>query len=102
MLGSDADKIQPILITVDPERDTVDALKDAVGDIHPRLVGLTGTPENLDAAYKAFNLEKKFLFEHVDEGLQEGGVVLPDPRGDEIAVDDTGLVDEGAAARAAP
>ena len=60
--------VTPVLITVDHERDTVDALKDAVGDIHPRLVGLTGTPENLDAAYKAFNLEKKFLFEHVDEG----------------------------------
>ena len=60
--------VTPVLITVDHERDTVAALNDAVGDIHPKLVGLTGTPANLDAAYKAFNLEKKFLFEHVDEG----------------------------------
>lgn len=60
--------VTPILVTVDPERDTVEALRHSVADIHPRLVGLTGTPQQLDQAYKAFNLDKKFLFEHVDEG----------------------------------
>ncbi len=60
--------VTPVLITVDPERDTVDTLNSTVTDIHPNLVGLTGPEKNLDDAYKAFNLEKKFLFEHVDEG----------------------------------
>ncbi|NKB50804.1 MAG: SCO family protein [Rhizobiaceae bacterium] len=60
--------VTPILITVDPKRDTVETLNKSVADIHPNLVGLTGSEENLDEAYKAFNLEKKFLFEHVDEG----------------------------------
>ncbi len=60
--------ITPILITVDPKRDTVEGLRKSVGDIHAKMVGLTGTEENLGVAYKAFNLEKKFLFEHVEEG----------------------------------
>lgn len=60
--------VTPVLITVDPERDTVEVLSQSVGDIHPELVGLTGAQGKLDEAYKAFNLEKKFLFEHVDEG----------------------------------
>lgn len=60
--------VTPVLITVDPQRDTVEVLNRSVAEIHPRLVGLTGTPEKLDEAYRAFNLEKKFLFEHVDEG----------------------------------
>jgi len=60
--------VTPVLITVDPKRDTIAELKKSVGDIHPRLMGLTGSEAELDAAYKAFQLEKKFLFHHVDEG----------------------------------
>lgn len=60
--------VTPVLITVDPKRDTVAALRKSVGAIHPKLVGLTGEQDKLEAAYKAFNLEKKFLFEHADEG----------------------------------
>ncbi len=60
--------VTPVLITVDPKRDTVEELNKSVGDIHPKMVGLTGPQDRLDVAYKAFNLEKKFLFEHVDEG----------------------------------
>ena len=60
--------VTPVLITVDPGRDTVAALNKSVGDIHPRLVGLTGAEDKLEVAYKAFNLQKEFLFEHVDEG----------------------------------
>ncbi|MEE9376007.1 MAG: SCO family protein [Rhizobiaceae bacterium] len=60
--------VTPILITVDPERDTVENLNKAATDIHPKLVGLTGTQANLAIAYKTFNVEKKFLFNHIDEG----------------------------------
>jgi len=61
-------RVTPLLITVDPRRDTVPQLSKEVPTIHPRLVGLTGSEEKLEAAYKAFNLEKKFLFTHPDEG----------------------------------
>ena len=60
--------VTPILITVDPIRDTVAALNTAVKARHPKLVGLTGPEENLQAAFKAFNLERKFLFDHAEEG----------------------------------
>lgn len=47
-------KIQPIFISIDPERDTPDALKPFVARYHPRLLGLTGTAEQVAAAAKAY------------------------------------------------
>lgn len=60
--------VTPLLITVDPERDTVAAMRDALRELHPRLIGLTGSEEALEAAYKAFSVEKKQLYIHPDEG----------------------------------
>lgn len=51
-----AAKVQPLFITIDPERDTVAAIKEYVGLFHPRLVGLTGTPEQIDAAKKSYRV----------------------------------------------
>lgn len=42
--------VQPVFITVDPERDDVAALARYVKDFHPRLVGLTGTAEEVKEA----------------------------------------------------
>jgi len=42
-----AARVEPIFVSVDPERDTPAVLKDYVGAFHPRLVGLTGTPEQV-------------------------------------------------------
>ncbi|MEM8748913.1 MAG: SCO family protein [Pseudomonadota bacterium] len=60
--------VTPVMVTVDPERDTVDALADAMPAMHPRMVGLTGSEDALNAAYKAFQIQKQFVFEHPDEG----------------------------------
>ncbi|KAK2882789.1 protein SCO2 homolog, mitochondrial [Channa argus] len=42
--------VQPLFITVDPERDDVLALAEYVKDFHPRLIGLTGTVEEVKGA----------------------------------------------------
>lgn len=47
-------KVQPMFITVDPERDTAEALKPFVERYHPRLIGLTGTAGQVAAAAKAY------------------------------------------------
>ena len=48
-----AAKVQPLFITIDPERDTPVVLKDYVASFHPRLIGLTGTAQQIaDAARK--------------------------------------------------
>lgn len=44
-LGDDAAKVQPIFISVDPERDTPEQLKAYTGFFDPRILGLTGSPE---------------------------------------------------------
>lgn len=46
-LAGDAARVQPILISVDPERDTPAVLKEYVQAFHERLIGLTGTPEQI-------------------------------------------------------
>jgi len=55
-LGAEAEKVQPLLITIDPERDTPEALAQYVGHFHPRLIGLTGTPERIAAAARAYRV----------------------------------------------
>ena len=60
--------VTPVLITVDPERDTIENLKHAVSEIHPDLIGLTGSVQALNDAYKSFNVEKKFIANHPDYG----------------------------------
>lgn len=55
---AEAAKIQPIFISVDPERDTVAVMKDYVGLFHPKLIGLTGTTaqiEDIKKSYKVFS-----------------------------------------------
>ena len=56
-LGPTGEAVQPIFVTLDPERDTPEHLAAYVPLFHPRLVGLTGTPEAIRraaAAYKVF------------------------------------------------
>jgi protein SCO1/2 len=49
-----AAKVQPIFISIDPERDTPEKVGEFVSNFHPRLVGLTGTPEEIATVAKAF------------------------------------------------
>ena len=55
-LGEDAEKVQPIFVTIDPERDTPEVMARYVTLFHPRLVGLTGTPEQIARIAKAYHV----------------------------------------------
>jgi protein SCO1/2 len=55
-LGPDADRITPIMITVDPKRDTPEVLKAYLASFGPRFVGLTGTEEEIAAAARAYKV----------------------------------------------
>jgi protein SCO1 len=49
-----AEKIQPIFISVDPQRDNPAVLKEFASAFHPRLIGLTGSAEEIAAVAKRF------------------------------------------------
>ena len=55
-LGSDAERVQPLFITVDPERDTAEHLAQYVPMFHPRLIGLTGNAEAIRKAADAYKV----------------------------------------------
>jgi protein SCO1 len=46
--------VTPVFITIDPSRDTPDVLGDFVKNIHPAMIGLTGTEEQVKAASTAY------------------------------------------------
>jgi cytochrome oxidase Cu insertion factor (SCO1/SenC/PrrC family) len=75
-LGPAAEGVQPIFITIDPERDTK-VLADYVSAFHHSLVGLTGSPEEIRKvanSYKAFYAK------------------VPDERGGDYSIDHTGVI----------
>lgn len=51
-----AEKLQPIFVSVDPARDTPAVVRQFTDAFHPRLLGLTGTPEDLAAVTKAYGI----------------------------------------------
>jgi protein SCO1 len=55
-LGDKAKKVVPIFISVDPERDTPQVMADYVKSFGPNFVGLTGTPDQVAAAAKAYRV----------------------------------------------
>jgi protein SCO1/2 len=53
-LGPDAAKVQPLFITIDPQRDTPKVMRQYVESFDPRIVGLTGTPQQIAAAAQEY------------------------------------------------
>ena len=62
LLAETGSRVIPVLVTVDPERDTPEALATALALHHRDFVGLTGTEVELAVAYEAFNVEFEALF----------------------------------------
>ena len=55
-LGADSTNLQPLFVTVDPERDTPAHLAEYVKLFHPRLIGLTGTADAIRRAADAYKV----------------------------------------------
>lgn len=53
-LGQDSERLTPLFITVDPERDTPGKLKAYIALFDRRIIGLTGAPHQIEATARAF------------------------------------------------
>lgn len=53
-LGPAAGNVRALFISIDPERDTPETLKRYLSSFHSRIVGLTGTPEEIEAVVKSY------------------------------------------------
>jgi len=82
-LGKDADRLRVAFITVDPAQDTPELMKTYLGSFDPRIVGLTGTEEEIAAVAKAYKVyyrkvptESGYTMEHT------ATILLMDSRGE--------------------
>ena len=56
ILAEQGIEVTPVFITVDPERDTPEALADYAEAVHPEMIALSGTPEEIRAAADAYKV----------------------------------------------
>jgi len=75
-VGPAADYIQPLFITVDPERDRGAALKDFTAAFDNRLIGLTGSPHQIAAAAEALSIEYKKVLAGNDDYVIDHSSVM--------------------------
>jgi protein SCO1 len=55
-LGTRANNIQPLFVTIDPQRDTRGVMADYLKSFDPRILGLTGTQDEINTVIKEFHL----------------------------------------------
>ena len=71
-LGDDGERVRPVMITIDPARDTPDVLSEYVPLFHDRLVGLTGSEEEIrEVATKYRVFYRKFEDPNYTEYLMD-------------------------------
>tara|TARA_R110000751_G_scaffold47137_6_gene105637 strand:- start:2064 stop:2669 length:606 start_codon:yes stop_codon:yes gene_type:complete len=71
-LGDDAAQVQPLFISIDPERDTPSVLADFVPRFEAGIVGLTGTPDQIERTADSFHI----FYEKVEEAAAPGGYTM--------------------------
>jgi protein SCO1/2 len=71
-LGADAEKVQPIFISIDPERDTPAALAEYVPLFDAGIIGLTGTPEQIAETSETFPI----FYERIEEASAPDGYTM--------------------------
>jgi protein SCO1 len=82
-LGKDADNLRVAFITVDPARDTPELMKTYLSSFDPRIVGLTGTEEEIAATAKAYKVYYRKVPTDSDYTMDHTATIfLMDSRGD--------------------
>jgi protein SCO1/2 len=84
-----AARVQPLFVTTDPARDTPAVLKEYVAAFHPRLIGLTGSPEEIAAVSKAYGVwSAKLETQGASDYLVNHSrtAILFGPKGEPIAI----------------
>ena len=85
-LGSDAAKVTPVFITVDPDRDTPAVMKAYAANFTPRLVALSGSPDAIAAAAKLYRIYYKKVGEGADYSMDHTALLyLMGPDGNYLA-----------------
>lgn len=82
-LGPLAASVQPLFITVDPERDTPEIMKAYAEAFHPSIVGLTGTPAQIAEVAAAYRVYYKKVPQGESYSMDHSGityVMTPDGR----------------------
>lgn len=67
-LAKDGHQVRPVMVTVDPERDTVETMGPALARLHPGFVGLTGTEEQLAHVYDLYQVSHEKVFDDPEYG----------------------------------
>ncbi|KAM7271652.1 hypothetical protein ACFE04_030866 [Oxalis oulophora] len=68
--------IVPVFISVDPERDNVEQVGEYVKEFHPKLVGLTGTPEEIKKVARAYRVYYMKTAEEDSDYLVDHSIVM--------------------------
>eukprot|EP00039_Didymoeca_costata_P015435 m.262693 g.262693 ORF g.262693 m.262693 type:complete len:126 (+) comp16223_c0_seq13:1681-2058(+) len=79
ILGSndkDLPQVQPVFISIDPERDTPAKLKEYLADFHPRLIGLTGTSEMVKKAAKSYRVYYSRPYDDNEDYLVDHTIIM--------------------------
>lgn len=71
-LGDDADKVQPLFVSIYPERDTPVALANYVPMFDADIIGLTGTPDQIERTARNFPI----FYEKIEEAAAPDGYTM--------------------------
>jgi len=82
ILDAQGIEVTPVFISIDPERDTVDVVREFTDNFHDRMIGLTGSPDQVRAASQAYRTyyakqeseDEYYLVDHTTMSY----LVLPD------------------------
>lgn len=105
-LGSDADKINYYFITIDPQRDTKEILKQYLSSFDQKILGITGKQDELKKIYNAFDIHVKkndlgrenhtidhtMSFKILNNNAQKVGIIMHEGFSELIVIDNFGKV----------